>query len=144
MRELRREDERGGVREEPLRAASALRGALGLTSWRGRSGRRYVVGVHPLTEAEALAVSDAVLVAVRRDPDGAARVVDAAAAGPALRPRERRAWAARARSRGATEMHVHRLAEGEGEGERAAIAADLLEDEGALTALAPDAPGPGR
>ncbi|HEX8666541.1 MAG TPA: hypothetical protein VF744_21200, partial [Beijerinckiaceae bacterium] len=79
LHDLRREPARGGVREEPLRAAAAL-GTLGLTSWRGRSGRRYVVGVHPLSEAEAVGVADAVLVAVRRDGEGCATVVDAAAA----------------------------------------------------------------
>jgi hypothetical protein len=144
MRDLRQEREQrhGGVREEPLRAAAALRGALGLTSWRGRSGRRYVAGVHPLTDAAALEVSDAVVIAVRRDGDGFARVIDAAAVGPRLTPRAKTSWAARARALGATEMHVHRLVEDEREAK--AIAADLLGDESALTALAPDAPGPGR
>ncbi|HEX8666582.1 MAG TPA: hypothetical protein VF744_21405, partial [Beijerinckiaceae bacterium] len=141
LRDLRREPARGGVREEPLRAAAAL-GALGLTSWRGRSGRRYVVGVHPLTEAEALAVADAVMIAVRRDDDGIAAVVEPAAAGAGFGTAAKRAWVSRARALGATELHVHRLAEDEGA--RQAIVADLLADEATLTGLARDAPAPGR
>lgn len=145
MRDLRRHPERRGeVREERLRATAGLRGTLDLSSWRGRSGRRYVVGVRPLTETEALEVRDAVIIAVGRDQDGLAKVVDAAAAGPRLRPRERRSWTSRARARGATELHVHRLAE-DGRG-RAAVVADLVGTEPAeiLTASRRDAPGPGR
>ena len=153
MRDLQQDRiRREGVREERLRATAGLRGTIDLTSWRGRSGRRYVVGVHPLTEAGLLDVSEAVIVAVRRDREGSASVVDAVAAGPQLRPKSRRAWMGRARAKGATEMHVHRLAEGPSE--RAAIVADLLPDlrEGAPAAAAAeaatgplqDAPEPGR
>jgi len=40
---------RQDVREERLKTTAGLRGspALPLSAWRGRSGRRYVVGVHP-------------------------------------------------------------------------------------------------
>ena len=55
MRDLRQERARPeGVREERLRATTGLLRGLDLTSWRGRSGRRYIVGVHPLTEGELL------------------------------------------------------------------------------------------
>src|SRR5436853_127609 len=48
MRDLRNDrTRRAGVREERLRTTAGVRGALELSSWRGRSGRRYVVGVHP-------------------------------------------------------------------------------------------------
>jgi hypothetical protein len=144
MRDLREDEAPDGVREERLRATSGLLRGLDLTSWRGRSGRRYVVGVHPLTEGELLDVTEAVILAVRRDADGAARLVAAAAAGPELRPQARRAWIARVKSRGASELHIHRLAAGASE--RAAIVADLQDvgEEPALTAPLRAAPGPGR
>ena len=70
------------MREERLRATAGLRhSSLTLSSWRGRSGRRYIVGVHPLVEAEILEVTDAVILAVRRDEDGTAHVIDVATAG---------------------------------------------------------------
>src|SRR5689334_5354620 len=127
MRELRGERaRRAGVREERLRATAGLRGGLPLSAWRGRSGRRYVVGVHALDETELLDVTDAVVLAVRRGDDGVAQVVAAAAAGKAPRERARLGWMSRVRARGATEMHVHRLAEDEAE--RLAVLADLRED----------------
>ena len=100
-----------GVREERLRATADLRGMLNLTSWRGRSGRRYVVGVHALVEPELRDVSDAVLIAVRRDEDGLAQAIAIAAVGQRLPQSARGAWIEKARRQGATEMHVHRLAE---------------------------------
>lgn len=114
--------------EEGLRATAGVRGAVTLSSWRGRSGRRYVVGIHPLTEKEVLDVADAVLIAVRRGPEGA-RVIETVAAGPKSRGRGRPDWLARVRDLGATELHVHRLADGDG-GRRAA--AEDLRDESAL------------
>jgi hypothetical protein len=128
MRDLRNERaRRAGVREERLRATVGLRGASKLSSWRGRSGRRYVVGIHAATEADLVEVTRAVLIAVRRDREGIARVVDVAAAGEEPRERARWDWMAKARSRGATEMHVHRLAEGEPE--RRAVMADLKDQD---------------
>lgn len=144
----------GGVREEPLRAAAALGGALELSSWRGRSGRRYVVGVHALSEAELFDVTEAVALAVRRQGEAAAEIVAIADAGPGFRPKARRAWLAQARAAGATELHVHRLAEGAPA--RAAVAADLAaeapaqdpaQDPAETPAEEParrDAPAPGR
>lgn len=116
---------RQDVREERLRTTAALRGtpALALSAWRGRSGRRYVVGVHTLLEPDLDEVGEAVLIAVRRDAAGIAEPVAVAAAGTGPRERFDGAWFARMRSRGATEMHVHRLAENEDE--RCAVVADL-------------------
>jgi hypothetical protein len=127
MRDLRNERaRRAGVREERLRATAGLRGALRLSSWRGRSGRRYIVRIHPLSDSDLSEVTRAVLIAVGRDREGIARVLDVAAAGDEPREHAHRAWIARARSQGATEMHVHRLAENAPE--RHAIIADLRDD----------------
>ena len=115
------------MREERLRATAGLRGSLDLSSWRGRSGRRYVVGVHPLAEADIQDVVDAVLIAVRRDGDGVARVVDVATVGSDPKPGVRARWTAAMRARGATEMHIHRLADSDGE--RRAIIDDLRDEE---------------
>ena len=54
------------VREERLKAASGLRHVgLLLASWRGRSGQRYVVGVHYLSdEASVARLYDGVLSAL--------------------------------------------------------------------------------
>jgi hypothetical protein len=128
MRDLRHERvRRADVREERLRATAGLRGgALNLSSWRGRSGRRYVVGVHPLSETDMFDVTDAIIIAVKRDEQGVARLVDVATAGPKPRDRLRKSWMSTVRARGATEMHVHRLAEDEAT--RRAIVEDLLVD----------------
>lgn len=93
---------------------AGLRGvaAPALSAWRGRSGRRYVVGVHELAEPDLAEVDEAVVIAVRRDEAGIAQAVSIAATGKGPRERLHRNWLARARQEGATEMHVHRLAEG--------------------------------
>lgn len=110
---------RAMVREERLRATAGVTAGSELSSWRGRSGRRYVVGIHPLCLAEIGEADDAVLIAVRRDGEGGAHLVDAAVSdAPA-------AWLAAMRSGGATELHVHRLAAGEAG--RRAVVQDLLE-----------------
>jgi len=115
------------VREERLRATAGLRQALPLSSWRGLSGRRYVVGIHALADLDPADVTEAVIIAVERSGDGSARVIDIATAGP--KPRRSRArWMARLRDRGATELHVHRLAESDEE--RRAIVADLRDEAG--------------
>ena len=103
----------------------ALRSSPALSSWRGRSGRRYVVGVHPLDAAEVMDVTDAVIIAVRRDAGGASSVVDMATVGPHRRGRPGR-LAGACQQLGATEMHVHRLAYDDGE--RRAVVADLNQD----------------
>jgi hypothetical protein len=129
MRDLRNERvRRAGVREERLRATAGLRGgALNLSAWRGRSGRRYVVGIHPLSETDILDVTDAIILAVRRDAQGVAQLIDIATAGPKPRDRLRKSWMSTVRARGATEMHVHRLAEDDAS--RRAIVEDLREDQ---------------
>ncbi|WP_331287769.1 MULTISPECIES: hypothetical protein [Methylobacteriaceae] len=119
---------RADVREERLRTMAGLRGsaAPSLSAWRGRSGRRYVVGVHDLVEAELAEIGEAVVIAVRRDEAGIAEAVAIAAVGRGARERLHRNWLARARQSGATEMHVHRLAESEEA--RRAVVTDLAAD----------------
>jgi hypothetical protein len=113
----------GLIREERLRSTAALRHALPLTSWRGRSGRRYVVGVHPSAEPDLADVTDAVVIAVERDGDGLARMVGVAAPGRRSARVSRLGWIDAVRRSGATELHVHRLADSEAE--RHAVLADL-------------------
>jgi hypothetical protein len=115
------------VREERLRATAGLRPNPPLSSWRGHSGRRYIVGVHALDEAEILDVVNAVILAVRRDEDGQARVIDVATAGSKPSETARGRWVSRVQALGANELHIHRLAEGDDE--RRAIVEDLREDE---------------
>lgn len=123
MRDMRHDRvARALVREERLRATAGLREPASLTSWRGKSGRRYVVGVHAPGELDMVDAADAVLIAVQRDEDGTARVLDVAAPG-SLTGRQRLTWLSTMRARGVTEMHVHRLAENEAE--RRAVVADL-------------------
>jgi hypothetical protein len=125
MRDMRHERiARAMVREERLRATIGLREQPALTSWRGKSGRRYVVGIHPANEADIADITDAVLIAVRRSGEGAAEVLDVAAPGALSPARQRQRWLSSMRARGATELHVHRLAESEAE--RRAVVADLV------------------
>ena len=124
------------MREERLRSTAGVRQAsLPLSSWRGRSGRRYVVGIHPLDEAHVIEVTDAVILAVRRDGDGTAHVSDIATAGSRPGDEARTRWTAEARGHGATELHVHRLAEDDVE--RRAVIEDLQEDEPVRRDFAP-------
>ena len=112
MRDVRGERmPRAGVREERLRSTSALRQAAPMTSWRGASGRRYVVGVQAGIKADLADMDGAVLIAVHRAGDGTASVVDVSAPTPGTTRRSRLRWLALMRTRGATEMHVHLLAE---------------------------------
>lgn len=129
------------VQEEHLRVTAGLRGSFNLSSWRARSGQRYVVGVHPLREADLLEISEAVIIAVRRDRHGIASLVDVVAAGEEPVEGERRHWLSAVREGGATEMHVHRLAEDAEQ--RCAIVAELRnENVRPLTReLGPSAPG---
>ncbi|WP_240540033.1 hypothetical protein [Salinarimonas soli] len=117
---------RAAVREERLRVTAGVSVPLRLSAWRGRSGQRYVVGVHALAEADLSDVTEAVLIAVCREGDGTARVVDVAAAGALPRERLASSWMSAVRACGATEMHVHRLARDEAE--RSAVIADLQDD----------------
>ena len=119
---------RQDVREERLKTNAGLRGApaLPLSAWRGRSGRRYVVGVHPAGGFDLDEMAEAVVIAVRRDETGIAEMVSVASTKESPRDHLRRTWLDRVRRGGATEMHVHRLAESEDE--RTAIVADLKLD----------------
>jgi hypothetical protein len=120
------------VREERLRATAGLRqSSLALSSWRGRSGRRYIVGVHPLVESDLLEVTEAVMIAVKRDQDGTAHVIDIATAGSRPSQDARTRWMSNVQARGATELHVHRLADTDQD--RRAVIADLREDEAELS-----------
>ncbi|AWM85743.1 hypothetical protein C4E04_02625 [Microvirga sp. 17 mud 1-3] len=129
MRDLRNDRaRRAGVREERLRATAGLRTTETLSSWRGRSGRRYIVGVHPLVETEVFEVTtDAVILAVKRDATGTAHVIDVATIASYPGEQARARWVAEVQNRGANEMHVHRLAHDEGE--RRAMIDDLREDD---------------
>jgi hypothetical protein len=128
MRDLRQDRARRmDVREERLRATAGLKAGPALSSWRGRSGRRYIVGVQSLAETDILDVADAVILAVRRDGDGTAHVVDIVTAGPKRNETARSRWLTGVQGLGATEIHIHRLADGETE--RRAIVDDLRADE---------------
>ena len=128
MRDLRNDRmRRAGVREERLRATAGLRSTSTLSSWRGHSGRRYIVAVHPLDLGELLDVTDAVLLAVRRDEAGTAQVVDIAMAGSQPSEETRTRWMGKVQSLGASELHVHRLADSDAR--RRAILEDLRESE---------------
>jgi hypothetical protein len=101
---------RSEIREERLRSTAGLRGTpvLPLTAWRGRSGRRYIAGIHPVAVDSFEGQWDAVVLAVHRTGSGNAEIVDVACnvgIGKAL------AWITAARAAGATELHIHRLAE---------------------------------
>ena len=119
---------RARVREERLRATVGVEGSLSLSSWRGRSGRRYVVGIHGFTEIGVEDLVGAVLIAVRRDSLGIARVMDVACGttmGDATGQEElaRTSWLEAMKQRGAQEVHIHLLAADEAE--RSEIAQDL-------------------
>jgi len=143
---------RARVREERLRATVGVEGSLSLSSWRGRSGRRYVVGIHGFTELGVEDLAGAVLIAVRRDTLGVARVIDVACGESARTARREEDWLEAdwrdedwldadwldaMKRRGAQEVHIHLLAADEAE--RSEIAQDLLDqDEQDLSLGGPD------
>ncbi|MDF2602332.1 MAG: hypothetical protein K0Q54_5155 [Methylobacterium brachiatum] len=108
-------------REERLKSIAGLRGSpvLPLSAWRGTSGRRYIVGVHAVTGFDVEDVGPAVVIAVRRNPNGTAEIGSVAALATCTAAE---AWL-HSLPKTTTELHVHRLAEDAAE--RAAIAADL-------------------
>lgn len=109
-------------REEYLRSSRGLRGspALPMSAWRGTSGRRYVVGIHPAPSFEAEEADEAVCLAVERGTNGIARLVSVAMS---MGRADAERWLRRVRKAGATEIHVHRLCESPAE--RTAVAEDL-------------------
>jgi hypothetical protein len=117
------------IREERLKTTAGLRGspALPLSAWRGRSGRRYVVGVHSARGFDVEEMAEAVIVAVRRDAQGYAERINIAAFPVEARNSKSREWLDAVRSDGCTELHVHRLASDTTE--RAFIVSDLTEVE---------------
>lgn len=102
---------RPDVREERLRPA--------ISGWRGKSGRRYVFAIEPLTRIDADDMIGALAIFITRDAAGIASIAfgqtdpDRFEASAALR---------KAREHGCTEAHLHRLSDAD---EHAAILADL-------------------
>ena len=82
-----------------------------MSAWRGRSGRRYIVGVRSGAGPENAELTDAVVLAVARDRDGSARLLDVAVPCRGSSRMARLGWLATMRARGATELHVHLLAD---------------------------------
>jgi len=96
------------VRDETLHVASGG-DLLPLRAWRGRSGRRYVVSVYPLTAMWQEAHLDAVLIAVAREGE-ARRIVGVCESSPLSPHGFDSAWFGQMRACGAVELHVHLLA----------------------------------
>ena len=111
--------ERAPIREERLRGKRSV--TIDLSAWRGQSGKRYVVAVHGLDAAAGLTDVDVVIIGVRRDADGLARIVGCGHRGTVAEGTEL------ARADGATEIHIHRLAESPDA--REAIVEDLVGDD---------------
>lgn len=123
LRELKSDRlKRQPVREERLRTTQGLRGApaLALSAWRGQSGRRYVVGVHPIDTFDVSEAGQAVVLFVRRDADGISALASGADSPDTL---DAGLLVTRAMLAGCTEIHIHRLAEDAAE--RMGILADL-------------------
>jgi AraC-like DNA-binding protein len=116
---------RAEVREERLKTTAGLRGtpALPLSAWRGRSGFRYIVGVHPTAGFSDDTAVPCVMLAVRRNADGIAeRLLVSEIADDATLC----TFAMLAEQVGASELHVHRLCGSDAE--RAAMIQDLRLD----------------
>ncbi|WP_207919218.1 hypothetical protein [Methylobacterium segetis] len=110
--------------EAPLRTVVALRGApaLKLSAWRGASGRRYVVGIHPAEVGSVEDCGPAVVLAVRRADSGLATLLQVEIAeDPGVR--NAATWLHNVRAQGCNEIHIHRLCDGPAE--MAAVTRDL-------------------
>jgi hypothetical protein len=94
------------AREMPLRSTAGL-AERRFTAWRGRSGRRYVASVFPVTDDHALGFTDAVLLAVSADR----RILAARDSGPFGIEAALTRWRRSVAMAGASEIHVHLLAE---------------------------------
>lgn len=121
--------ERSDIREMRLR--SPLRDSFGsaspLTGWRGKSGTRYTASVHDVDASVLVDARPAVVIAVRRDGNGDAHIVDLMSA-LAEDIGTLRAWIVRTQLDGANELHVHKRAGSSAE--RAAVLRDLTADVG--------------
>ena len=91
-----------------------------LSCWRGRSGRRYVVQVHPLDLHWPVRAGAGLAFAVSRGDDGRGGIVAMAPEGASP------AWRGRAWDAGARELHVYILVNDEAG--RAEVAMDLMPD----------------
>lgn len=116
---------RSEVREERLKSTSGLRSspAIPLSAWRGRSGRRYVVGVHSVS-LDALDGSgpNDCLIFVSRSEHGTAAIVGFCSELPGATSARFEILRDAVRE-GAAEIHVHRLCEDQDE--RRALVLDL-------------------
>ncbi|TXN73856.1 hypothetical protein FV228_07285 [Methylobacterium sp. WL18] len=114
---------RSVIREERLRTSTGLRGAptIAMSSWRGKSGHRYVVVVQPLDTVDLVVDDPAVVLTVGRDGQGQAILIAARAckAGDT----GFLGWLAACAQLGAHELHSYRLAATHAE--RRAIVEDL-------------------
>ena len=95
------------VREDRIRVSGRL--GMGMSAWRGCSSRRYVATVHAIQNVELYDLFDAVVLGVRRDDGGIARIVVATHGIPD--ERVARALLDTLQRHGVTEIHVHRLAD---------------------------------
>ena len=111
------------VREVRLRMSAGLRDKphVVMSSWRGVSGRRYVVIVHDVADAASIEAPGAVAFGGRRYDPGFAGLLGAGHLGTVG------VWAAPAALDGATELHIHRLAETAAD--RDAMVRDLVDDD---------------
>lgn len=106
------------IREVPIAGNRRCREVL--SCWRGRSGRRYVVQVHPLDLHWPVRAGAGLAFAVSRGDDGRGGIVAMAPEGASP------AWRGRAWDAGARELHVYILVNDEAG--RAEVAMDLMPD----------------
>ena len=104
------------VVELTLRSLAPLRERR-FTSWRGRSGKRYVASVFSVSDEAALGFADAVMIAVSADR----HVLVARDSGPFGIEAAMTRWRDAVLAAGADEIHVHLLAE-TAEARRSAVA----------------------
>lgn len=112
---------RPAIHELSLRGTAVASTGLRISGWRGQSGRRYVVTVCGIEEAATVEAPGSVIIGVRREANGIARIVGAGHRGSVFD------GAALARADGATEIHLHNLADSDAE--REAIVEDLVGDD---------------
>lgn len=108
------------IREERLRTSLPRRSGIALSAWRGRSARRYVVGIHDFADFDAADTADAVILAVARDAAGLAQILRATAD---IDPTSVAIWLDSVAPARRTEIHAHRLATDAAE--RTAVVVDL-------------------